>query len=379
MQTALTTTGSGPAATLLSKPDADPAGGDAILPAVPARPGKAALQVSSASQLDRRQKAAIIVRLMLGEASVLPLDEFESRQMVSLVRAMAELRHVNQAATLQVISEFLAEFQGLGLTFRPGLEGALSHLDGHVSTEVADLLGNDRNPGAPLDPWAEIARFEVSDLIQVLMAETPQVTAIAMAKLPAPMAAEILTELPGEIARAVALAAVSAGRISQPALANVGNTILQGLQSKTDQGALPGDPLARMAAILNFASGDTRQAMLDALESDDAAMSERVRRIMFTFGDIPDRIEVKDIPKLARAVENETLITALAGAAISEKETAEFILGNLSKRLAEQIREEIREIGEVKVKDADAAMNKLVAGIRELEASGEITLISPEE
>ena len=119
--------------------------------------------------------------------------------------------------------------------------------------------------------------------------------------------------------------------------------------------------------------------MLGALENDDAAMSERVRRIMFTFGDIPDRIEVKDIPKLARAVDNSTLITALAGAEITEKEAAEFILGNLSKRLAEQIREEIRETGEVKVKDADAAMNKLVAGIRELEATGEITLISPEE
>lgn len=100
---------------------------------------------------------------------------------------------------------------------------------------------------------------------------------------------------------------------------------------------------------------------------------------MFTFGDIPDRIEIKDVSKLVRAVDNATMATALSGAATSEKETVDFILSNLSKRPSEQLSEEIRELGEVKPKDADAAMNAVVQGIRDLETSGEIMLITPEE
>ncbi|MFT5001651.1 MAG: flagellar motor switch protein FliG, partial [Planctomycetota bacterium] len=70
---------------------------------------------------------------------------------------------------------------------------------------------------------------------------------------------------------------------------------------------------------------------------------------------------------------------ALAGGQISEKETVDFLFANLSKRLSEQLIEEVGEIGEVKAKDADRSMNAVVQGIRDLESAGELTLISPEE
>jgi len=72
-------------------------------------------------------------------------------------------------------------------------------------------------------------------------------------------------------------------------------------------------------------------------------------------------------------------LTALAGAMISEKDAADFILANMSKRLSEQLSDEVKELGDVKPKDADAAMSAVIQGIRQLEATGELTLVSPEE
>ena len=221
--------------------------------------------------------------------------------------------------------------------------------------------------------------MEVSDLLTALAAETPQVVALTLAKLDSSTAADVLGGLDQNSARAVTLAACRTGRVEEKTLFDIGVAILATLEHSQDQGALPGDPAQRLGQILNFAPGATRENLLQGLENSDPEIAERVRRVMFTFADIPDRLEVKDVVKVVRAVENDVLVKALAGAAISEREVNEFILSNLSKRLSEQLTEEIKEVGEIKVRDADAAMNAVVRAIRDLESDGEITLIAPDE
>ena len=58
---------------------------------------------------------------------------------------------------------------------------------------------------------------------------------------------------------------------------------------------------------------------------------------------------------------------------------ADFILANMSQRMAQALREEIAERGKVKEKEAEAAMNQIVSAIRRLEADRDLTLIAEEE
>jgi flagellar motor switch protein FliG len=58
---------------------------------------------------------------------------------------------------------------------------------------------------------------------------------------------------------------------------------------------------------------------------------------------------------------------------------AEFLLSNMSKRMAETLREEIAERGRVRPRDAEAAQTGIVNAVRRLEAAGEISLVLPEE
>jgi len=51
----------------------------------------------------------------------------------------------------------------------------------------------------------------------------------------------------------------------------------------------------------------------------------------------------------------------------------------MSKRMATSLREEAAERGKVKAKVGEEAMNAIVAAIRDLVASGEITLREPDE
>ena len=120
--------------------------------------------------------------------------------------------------------------------------------------------------------------------------------------------------------------------------------------------------------------------MLEGLEQQDEAFAKEVRKAIFTFANIPTRIDPRDVPKITRGLDQAVLVTALAAAAATgSEEPTDFILGNISKRMAEGIREEIKELGKVKEADGEVAMSAVVAEIRELEAAGEVLFVAAEE
>ena len=329
--------------------------------------------------LSREQKAAIIIRLLATDSGALPIKGFTSDTMVRLLHAMAGLRFVDEQTTLVVVKEFLSEIDSLALYFKSGLAGAIATLDAYLSPEVREILSASPDPEAPHDPWFLIAGLEAHDLARILAHETPQVCGIVLSKLSASKAAGVLGELDPDLARAATLAAVRIGRVEHDTIHNIGTAIEHAATKLKAKGALTGTPIDRVGAFLNFAPGQSREDMLKNLDAEVPDLAEQVRRVMFTFADIPDRVEIKDVPKLVRAVDNATLVTALAGALISHKGIVDFILENMSKRLSEQLAEEIKELGEVKPKEADIAMNAVVQGIRQLESEGELVLISQEE
>lgn len=325
------------------------------------------------------QKAAVILRLLLKEADPKTFKSFSTHQMARIVKAMASLRYVNEATILEVIQQFLDEIQSIGLYFKPGLDGAMSILRDHLSDEVSDMLTSGRVIDEVEDPWVKITALDDKVLARILSRETPAASAVVLAKLPSGRAADTLGLLDPSVAQAVMMAAVKAGRIDPARVQDIGEAIATTAARLSDTGAFKGDPVARVGEILNFAPGATRNALLESLRAEDKNLAERLRKVMFTFADIPDRIEPKDVPKIARGVENATLITALAAGQTGEKKTVDFIMGNLSKRLSEQLTEEIREVGEVKQKEADGAMNEIIQAIRDLESSGEIFLTIAED
>ena len=87
------------------------------------------------------------------------------------------------------------------------------------------------------------------------------------------------------------------------------------------------------------------------------------------------------MPKIIRLVDQAVLVTALTGAQGNAEQAAaaEFILANMSQRMAQSLREEMAARGKVREKDADEAMAAVINAARELEASGDLVLITGEE
>ena len=76
------------------------------------------------------------------------------------------------------------------------------------------------------------------------------------------------------------------------------------------------------------------------------------------------------------------MVTAFAfaqDAGEDEQKSAEFMLANMSGRMANNIRDEVAEKGKVKTSIGEAAMAAVVNVMRELSQSGEMQLRSEED
>ncbi len=343
-----------------------------------AMPSTASAPTSQAQTLSKKQKAAIIVRLLLAEGAKLPLANLPERLQSDLIEHMSEMRLVDKATVAAVIDEFLTEIEAVGMTFPGGLEGALNLLDGSLDAGMIARVRKNAGVKVKGNPWETIAGLDPKKLLPVLENESTEVAAVLLSKLKVSTAAELLGMLPGPRARKVAYAVSLTGQIDPVVVERIGRSLAEQLDAQPISAFSEG-PVERIGAILNFSPAATRDDVLNGLQEDDEAFAEEVRKAIFTFANIPDRIDPRDIPKITKDIDQAVLITALAAATGELEQAAEFILSAMSKRMAEQIREEMQTLGKVKPADGEAAMNEIVSRIREMEGAGEILLIADDD
>ena len=92
--------------------------------------------------------------------------------------------------------------------------------------------------------------------------------------------------------------------------------------------------------------------------------------------DIPTRIAAVDVATAVKTVAQTDMVIAVCYAnGNGMEQVSEFILGGLSRRMAETIREEIEERGAVKTKEGEAAVTALVSAIQGQISPGEISFV----
>ncbi|NNF25206.1 MAG: flagellar motor switch protein FliG [Rhodobacteraceae bacterium] len=327
--------------------------------------------------LSRREKAAVLVQILLSEGAKLSLEELPEDLQTDLANTLAALGPVDQATRDAVVEDFARELSGQSSPFGRGLSGALRLLEGTISPVLAQKLRAKAGLTGADNPWERITESPTEKLAPLLERESIEVAAVILSKLSVTKAAEILGQLPGERARRITYAVSQTSAVRPDAVRRIGQTLASELAIEPER-AFESGPVERVGAILNSARGSVRDEVLVGLDETDAAFAEEVRQAIFTFANIPERIDPRDVPKIVRLVEQDVLARAIAAARGDLETAGEFLLGAISKRMAETIREEAGEITDLSEEDGEEAMGLVVAVIRQLEGEGEIHLVAGE-
>ncbi|MEQ9694073.1 FliG C-terminal domain-containing protein [Shimia sp. SDUM112013] len=337
-----------------------------------------ALPAPSDLGLSRRQKAAIILRFLLNEGAEVSLTTLPDDMQADLTQMMAEMRYIDRDTLAVVLMEFAGELESIGLSFPRDIADALTALEGRISPMTAARLRKEAGVRQTGDPWARIRALPTDSLKEIVDRESTEVSAVMLSKLDVAKAADLLGQLPGDRARRIAYAISMTGGITPDTVDRIGLSLAAALDDIPPK-AFDGDPSKRVGEILNVSPAATRNDVLVGLEETDAGFADRVRKSIFTFADIPRRLSPLDAPAVLREVDQAVLIRALSGALDNFPDVAEFLLGNISTRLADQLREDVQDLGKVSAKDSEAAMTQIVLAIRALQDRGDIQLKPTEE
>lgn len=327
-----------------------------------------------AVSLSQPDKAAVIVQLMLKAGVSIPLDTMPERVQSKLIETLGALGPVDPDTVNAVADEFADALTRGGLG-GAGLAGALDLVEGSVSPGLLQRMRAQSGAAPSGNAWAQLVEREAADLVPIFERESVEVAAVVLSKLPVGKAAAVLGLLPGPHARRITYAVSQIGVVRPEAVDRIGAALARDLDAAQQAGEAE-NPVERVGAILNSSRAATRNDVLAGLEETDAAFAEEVRRAIFTFANIPGRIDARDVPKIIRQVDQDVLVKSLAAAREDLEESVEFILGAMSKRMAEALRGEIEELGEIDPVEGEDAMGAVVASIRALEEQGEIYLIA---
>ena len=184
----------------------------------------------------------------------------------------------------------------------------------------------------------------------------------------------MLAELPESFATEVVVRLLCMETVQKDVLADVERTLRSEFMSNLARTARR-DPHEQMAIIFNNLDRRTETRFLDALERRDQDAADRIRALMFTFEDL-GRVPAQGIQVLLRTVQKDKIAMALKGASAEMKD---LFFRNLSERAAKMLREELENLGPVKLREVDDSRAELVRVAKDLAAQGRIEIKAASE
>ncbi|WP_232304548.1 flagellar motor switch protein FliG [Microbacterium sp. XT11] len=316
------------------------------------------------------RKAAIVLMNMDRAAGAEVLRHLGEERSELIAAELTQLGGVDVASTARALTEFRRIASGGGIPSRGGQELATGLLETAFGREKAvGMVGRVMSQGAVSFDFLNAA--DPAQLATILEGELPTTVAVVLANLRADRAAAVLAALQDPLRTDVAQAIATMGTASQEAI----TIVAESLRSRTgvfaireNQEAIGG--VQPLVEIINRSDTALEKSLLASLEGRDLALAEDIRSRMVTFADIA-RLEDRDVQRVLRGIDLRMLALALKGA---DEQIADKVRANMTERNQENLAEEARVLGPVRMRQVDEARAEVVRIIRELEAAEEITI-----
>ncbi len=320
---------------------------------------------------DRATKAAIILLAMGGSLGSRVLKDMAPDAIKSFAANASAVSDVDPRMLERLVGEFSSEMEKPA-ALKGGDENARAVLAGALTPEAVDeAFGRKADGFTPA--WDKFTAGSENTLVPYLLDQHPQAVAFIVTQLEPALAARVVSTLPRELREGVARRLLKMQQVSEPVSRILQDCLRRDLLTGADTG-LEKEGRQRMAALLNRMEKADVDAMLEGLKKDRPEEAAALRKLLFSFEDIP-RLEQKYRLILFDKVQTEQVMYALRGA---EADLREIILSSLGARARRMIESELSSASTEVTKDVIAARQAVSAMALQLAGTGDIVIADPE-
>ena len=322
------------------------------------------------STLSGRQKAAVLLITLGPEKSAQIFKHLKEEEIEQLTLEIANMRTVTPEEKEEVLNEFYQVCLAQEYISEGGITYAKDILERALGSQKALDVINRLTASLQVRPFDFVRKADPSQVLNFIQGEHPQTIALILAYLKPAQAAQVVSALPqdkqADVARRIALM----DRTSPEIIKEIERVLEKKLSSMVTQDYTMVGGIAAIVDILNSVDRGTEKYIMETLEVQDTDLAEQIRKRMFVFEDILT-LDNRSIQTVIRQIENNDWALALKS---STEEVEKAVFSNMSKRLAEMIKEDMEYMGPVRLRDVEEAQQKIVNVIRKLEDSGEIVI-----
>ena len=326
-----------------------------------------------AASIGVRKAAVLLMSLPQDEAAQL-LSKLQPKQVEAVTIEIARLGAVTAEEQSNAINEFADTNPATMGGEKGGLDVAKKLVEKALGKNATNTLDNVRQSIEAV-PFQFLHKVDSQNLLTFLIDEHPQTIALILSHLRPNQAADIISGLPGERQVAVVRRIATMGQTNPEIIHEVERGLEHRISGLMGQSFENAGGVGNVAEILNVIDRATERSLLENLSQDAPELVEEIRRLMFVFDDI-GKCSDKDVQTILKNVETSQWAMALKG---SSEDLRQKILGNMSARAADLLREEMEFLGAVRMSSVEQTQQQIVDVVRRLEDSGELTLHAGEE
>ena len=323
-------------------------------------------------EISSLHKAAMLLVVLGEQASAELLQQLSEEDVQKVSREVARITAISSDQAENILTEFHHLSTAGDYVARGGLEYARKLLMTAFTPDVAKRMLDrlQKALGAESASFDAIQKADPGQLAKFIHNEHPQTIALVLSHLNQTQAAALLTSLPAEMRADVALRMASLDQISPDVIIKIASVLGQKLKTLGEFSRESYGGVRAVAEMLNRLDSTSTREILTHIDQQDTNVAETIRHLMFVFEDLLliDPVGLKEV--LAK-VDRKILTVALKG---TSEQLKNQILGSMSQRGADMLREDMDALGPIKIKEVEAAQQQIIAVVRQLESEGVVSL-----
>ena len=341
----------------------------------PAPPAQAAVAQPKASkpkkELTRQQKAAAVI-ISLGTEKASQLYQYmDPEDVEQITLEVAKLGYVDAATTEDVLNEYYQMCMTNKAVTEGGLEYARAVLERAFGAQTADMLLDKVTKSLKQREFSFLNKADEKSLYAALQHERPQTIALVLSYVDPEKSAAVIDELDPERQVKVVESIANMESASPAAVKIIEAEMEKQISSIMTTNNVKVGGVDYVADVMNNLDRASEKSIFDRLSTHNAELADEIRKRMFVFEDIVT-MDDRSVQRFVRDCDPKDLVLALKGA---NEEVANKIFSNVSTRMAQSIRDDLEVTVNVRIRDVEAAQQRIVGVIRDLEEKNELIIL----
>ncbi|ODU57897.1 MAG: flagellar motor switch protein FliG [Clostridium sp. SCN 57-10] len=320
-------------------------------------------------------RAAAIVVALGEEQAAAVYRHLREDEIEKLTLEVAKLEKLSPSDMQEIVNDFYGLCTTQKVISEGGVLYARTILEKAFGSQLASSYMERVANTMQIRAFEFIRKSNYKNLLMMLQNEHPQTIAFVLSYATAEQASKVISELPKQLQINVIKRIAILESVSPEIVSTVEDVLEKRFSAVVTVDMTEIGGINYVADIMNHTDRTTERYIFDELGKSDPALSNDIRKLMFVFEDIVS-LDDMTIQRVLREVDQQDLAIAVKG---SSDEIKNVLLNNISTRAKENILADIEYLRNIRMRDVEAAQQKIVDTIRMLEETGEIVISRGEE